>query len=75
MIKTAETIQKGDIFRSEYGDYGNWNKFVFVSCEQMKDRSTKINVHRIGDNEVFSVYRLEPIDKVKFNVVGREDNK
>lgn len=28
IIKTAAEMKPGDIFRTEYGDYGNWCEFV-----------------------------------------------
>ena len=74
-IKTATTIQPGDIFRSEYGDFDNWCEFVFVSCEPDKDfkNCTKINVRNVSNNTIFSIYELNPIDKVKFDVIGHTE--
>ena len=69
--KTAQTIQPGDIFRCEYGDYGNYCNFVFVSCES-KGRNTCITVHYINNNNTFNIYDLSPIDKVTFDVIGKE---
>ncbi len=75
MQKNAETIQPGDIFIAEYGDYGNFCKFVFFSCEPCKDvkNCTKINVRSINYNNTFSIYDLNPIDKVKFDVIGHTE--
>ena len=69
MIKTAETIQKGDIFRTEYGDYDNWCNFIFISCEPDGEKWTKITVQSINTTEVFSMYENNPINKVTFNVI------
>ena len=71
ITKTAETIQKGDIFCSEYGDYDNWCNFVFVSCEPDGENWTKINVHNVGDDKVYSIYDGRNINKVTFEVVGK----
>lgn len=73
ITKTAKEIQPGDIFRSEYGDFDNWCNFVFVSCEPDGKNWTKINVRNINNNTIFSIYDLEPIDKVKFDVIGRTE--
>ncbi len=75
MQKTAKEIQPGDIFRSEYGDFDNWCEFVFISCEPDENfkNCTKINVRNINNNTIFSIYDLEPIDKVKFDVIGKTE--
>ena len=75
ITKTATTIQPGDIFRSEYGDFDNWCEFVFVSCEPDKDfkNCTKIDVRYVSNNTIFSIYDLYPIDKVKFDVIGHTE--
>lgn len=70
-IKTAQTIQPGDIIRCEYGDYNNYCNFVFVDCKP-DGRNTCITVHYIGSDYVFNIYDLNPIDKVKFDVIGKE---
>ena len=73
--KSAKESQPGDIFRSEYGDFDNWCEFVFISCEPDKDfkNCTKINVRNITNNTIFSIYDLNPIDKVKFDVIGKTE--
>jgi hypothetical protein len=73
VIKTAETIKPGDIFVSEYGDYGNTCKFVFVACRPYSKKSTEIDVHNINNNTIYSIYELNPIDKVRFEVIGNEN--
>ena len=70
--KTAKTIQPGEIFRCEYGDYNNWCEFVFVSCEPKGKKWTKIKVRKVGKDDVFSIYDSTPIDKVTFDVIGKE---
>lgn len=72
-VKTATTIQPGDIFRSEYGDFDNWCEFVFISCKPDGKRWTKINVRKISNNTIFSIYEGRPIDKVKFDVIGHTE--
>lgn len=69
--KTAQTIQPGDIFRCEYGDYNNYCNFVFVSCEP-DGKSTCITVRYIGSADTFNIYDLSPIDKITFDVIGKE---
>lgn len=69
--KTAKTIQPGDIFRCEYGDYGNYCNFVFVGC-QPDGNNTCITVHYINNNNIFNIYDILPIDKVTFDVIGKE---
>lgn len=77
MIKTATTIQPGDIFRAEYGDFDRWCKFIFVSCEPDPTfaNCTKINVcdANNSNNTIYSIYDINPIDKVKFDVIGRTE--
>ena len=71
VIKTAETIKPGDIFLTEYGDFDNWCKFVFISCEP-EGKFTKINVRCVNYGNTFDIYDLNPIDKVRFEVIGNE---
>ena len=73
VTKTANTIQPGDIFFTEYVDYENFCKFVFISCEPYGKSHTKINVRNITNNAIFSIYDLSPIDKVKFDVIGHTE--
>jgi hypothetical protein len=72
VIKTAETIKPGDIFLTEYGDFDNWCKFEFISCEP-HDNFTKINVRSVNYGNTFDIYDLNPIDKVRFEVIGNEN--
>jgi hypothetical protein len=73
VIKTAETIKPGDIYRTQYGDYDNWCRFVFVACRPHGLRSTEIDVHYVHNNTIFSVYDTDPIDKVRFEVIVNEN--
>lgn len=70
--KSAKTIQPGDIFRVEYGDYGNYCNFVFVSCQTSKVYGTEITVHYVNSNDTFNIYDLDPVDKITFDVIGKE---
>lgn len=70
--KTAQTIQQGDIIRVEYGDYENYCNFVFVECNPYVKNTTRITVHHIGSADNFDIYDLYPIDKITFDVIGRE---
>ncbi len=72
ITKTAETIKPGDIFRTQYGDYDNWCRFVFVACRPYGLRSTEIDVHYINDNTIFRVYDTDSIDKVRFEVIAND---
>ena len=71
--KTAKTIQPGDIFRSEYGDYGNFCNFVFVSCQDYGRGITEITVRNPVTNCEANIYEINPIDKVTFDVIGRKE--
>ena len=69
--KTADTIKMGDIFRCEYGDYGNYCNFVFVCCTPHK-YGTCITVRYVNDLKTFDIYDTKPIEKITFNVIGKE---
>lgn len=70
--KTTQTIQPGDIFLCEYGDYGNWCNFVFVSCKEHSKNITEITVHYPNKSDIFNIYEISPIDKITFDVIGKE---
>lgn len=72
--KTAKTIQPGDIIRVEYGTYDNYCNFVFVECNPYVKNCTRITVHSIGSNENFDIFDLDPIDKIAFDVIGKESS-
>jgi hypothetical protein len=70
--KSAQTIKPGDIIRCVYGDDDNYCNFVFVACEKFPENCTQITVRYVGSDYVFNIYDLSPIDKVTFDVIGRE---
>ena len=70
--KNITDIQPGDIIRVEYGDYENYCNFVFVECNPYVKNTTRITVHYIGSADNFDIFDLSPIDKIKFDVIGRE---
>lgn len=70
--KTILDIQSGDIIRVEYGAYENYCNFVFVECNPYPKNCTRITVHSIGSTENFDIYDLSPIDKITFDVIGKE---
>ena len=70
--KTIADIQPGDIIRVEYGTYENYCNFVFVECNPYPKNCTRITVHSIGSAENFDIYDLSPIDKITFDVIGKE---
>ena len=72
MIKTAKTIQPGDIFRAEYGDYDNICEFVFISCRECTPNCTETTVRYPRGKTVFNIYEFRHIDKVTYDVVGKE---
>ena len=70
--KTAQTIQPGDIIRVEYGAYGNYCNLVYIACQPYVKNTTQITVRYINSDEKFHIYDLSPIDKITFDVIGRE---
>lgn len=72
ITKTAKEMKAGDVFRTEYGDHGNWCNFVFESCKAHSKTTTEITFHRIGRKESDRCYEITPIDKVTFEVIGVE---
>lgn len=71
MIKTAKTIKKGDVYRTEFGDFGNYKRFVFISCEAERENCTRICVRDINSDEVYDVYEYTPIDRIEFDVIEK----
>lgn len=68
--KKASEMNAGDIYRCEFGDFGNIVKVIFEKCEA--DRGcTKITYRGIGRAESQTMYDLDPIDKATFEVVGK----
>ena len=72
IIKTAAEMKPGDIFRTEYGDYGNWCEFVFESCNKYPCGFTQTHFHRIGRTQSETCYGSTKIEKHTYVVVGRE---
>ncbi len=72
VMKTANEMKAGDVFRCEYGDYDNWCNFVFESCKTHDKRTTEITFHWIGRTESEKCYEFTPIERMKFEVVGEE---
>lgn len=72
IIKTAAEMKPGDIFRTEYGDYGNWCEFVFESCNAHLFDATETHFHRKGHTQSETCYSMTNIRKVVYEVVGRE---
>jgi hypothetical protein len=63
IIKTYNEIQKGDVFRTEYGDYGNYVDIVFESNEITETNWLKTVGHYYNSNREFVGY--SPIHKNK----------
>ena len=72
IIKTAAEMKPGDIFRTKYGDYGNWREFVFESCNAHLFDATETHFHRTGHTQSETCYSMTNIHKVVYEVVGRE---
>ena len=72
IIKTAAEMKPGDIFRTEYGDYGNWCEFVFESCNAHLFYATETLFDIIGHTQSETFYSMTNIHKVVYEVVGRE---
>ena len=72
--KTITDIQPGDIIRVEYGDFNNFCNLVYVACQPYVKNTTQITVRYINSTEKFNIYDLSPIDKIKFDVIGKECN-
>ena len=69
IIKTAAEMKPGDIFRTEYGNYGNWCEFVFESCNAYLFDMTETHYHNTQSE---TCYSMTNIRKVVYEVVGRE---
>lgn len=76
IIKSSSEMRYGDIFLTELGDFDNWVELVFESCtsDNLPDW-TKIKYHI--PNGALSAYCYEnnPISKVKFKVIGKEESE
>ena len=72
IIQKAEDMEPGDVFRTEYGDYGNFCNFVFES-HRMTDKSTlETTYHQIGKTESEKCYEFTKFDRAEYNVIGIE---
>ena len=72
IIKTAAQMKPGDIFRVEYGDYGDWCELVFVSCSMSVPGCTITVFRHIGRENIKQIYEYTDISRVVYTVVGRE---
>lgn len=72
IIKTAAEMMPGDIFRTEYGDYGNWCELVFVCCGMSVPGCTMTVFHHIGRKNIKRCYEYTDINRVTYTVIGRE---
>lgn len=72
IFKLAADMMPGDIFRTQYGDYGNWCEFVFVCCGMSKPGCTVTVFHRIGRKNTKRCYEYTDINRVTYTVIGRE---
>lgn len=70
--KTILDIQPGDIIRVEYGDFNNYCNFVFVECNPYINNCSRITVRSVGSVDKFDIFDLSPIDKITFDVIGKE---
>lgn len=71
IAKTADEMQPGDIFRTEYGDVGNWCELVFVCCGACAPDCTVTTFRHIGRNNTKRCYEYTDINHVTYTVVGR----
>lgn len=72
IFKPAADMMPGDIFRTQYGEYGNWCEFVFESCNKYPLGMTETHFHRIGQTQSETCYACTKIDKKIYVVVGKE---
>lgn len=72
IVKTAAEMVPGDIFRAEYGDYGDWVELVFVRCGMSVPGCTETAFHHIGKKNTKRCYEYTDINRVTYTVVGRE---
>ena len=72
IMKKASEMQYGDIFETEYGDYGNFIKAVFESCEPCESDTTLTRFHYIDCEESIEGYSFTPIEKKTYKVIGKE---
>lgn len=74
--KTSATILEGDIFTTEFGDFGNWVNLVFEKFgENNLPDWTAIKYHVVGGTLGAYCYENKNINKIKFTVIGREERE
>lgn len=71
IIKKPEEMERGDIFRAEYGDYGNWCNFVFESCK-IEGKRLETQFHWIGKTESEKCYEWDYRGEHAYEVIGKE---
>lgn len=79
MQKTYDKIQKGDIFKTEYGDYGNWVEIIFdhneIEYYESGKAKTLKTVGKYRDGREFVGYSSIYFDKIpKYNVICEVNN-
>lgn len=74
IVKSADEMKPGDIFRCEYGEYGNWCEFVFESCNKYPCGFTQTHFHRIGRTQSETCYRRLSVENKK-RAPRREQSK
>lgn len=73
IFKTAAQMKSGDVYKTAFGDEYNVGLFVFEACRPAYNgRTTEIDYHKPLSSAGGQMYELEPIDKVTFEVVGKE---
>lgn len=72
IIKKASEMERGDIFRTEYGDYGNWCEFVFESYKMHDKNCIETTYHRIGEKQSKKCYGFIYNHDAEYKVIGKE---
>ena len=71
IIKKAAEMEAGDIYTTEYGDYGNNVTVVFEKCEA-ENSCIRTDYHRINETESRQMYGFGKIENAIYKVVGKE---
>lgn len=76
VVKTSATILPGDIFSTEFGDFGNWVNLVFeeFGSSNLSDW-TAIKYHVVTGTLSACCYENKNINNIKFTVVGKEERE
>lgn len=72
VIKKAADMKAGDVFRTEFGDYGNFCNFVFESNQMTDDSTLETTYHSIGGSVSEKCYGFVKWDKAEYEVIGVE---